>query len=195
MSIPQAFTEHPNVNRQPSQPTHPLAHHDTIYATQALIERLEAHLTPNGPTHDPDWYGWIPLKHQTFMTGMLACRQTLGHGHHRFLDVGSGIGTKLILAHELGYQAAGIERWQPYVDMSRRIAPFAHVFHANAEDFEFYDFDVVYYYGLAPDMDHDGQIKRHITDRMKPGALFFTARHPFPDWLEHVGGLIWRKSS
>jgi SAM-dependent methyltransferase len=192
--VPSAFAEHPNVQEQPSAPIHPAAHHDSINATQALIERFEAHLTPPGPTRDPNWYGWVPLKHHVFMAGMLQARQILGDGQHRFLDVGSGIGTKLILAFELGFKAAGVERWEPYIAASRQLAPFALVYPDNAEGFPFYhNYDLVYYYGLAPDMTRDGEIKRSITDRMKPGALLFTARRPFPDWLEHVGGLIWRK--
>lgn len=184
----------PSVHQLDPQPLPATADPDSIAATQRLIERLEAQLTPSGPVLDEDWYGWIALPLKTFLEGMLIARRILGPGQHRFLDVGSGIGTKLILAHELGYKAHGIERWKPYVQTSEQIAPFATVLHADAARYSAYDaWDLVYLYGIATDPSDHEQINRHITHHMRPGALFFCARQPFPTWLEHVDHLIWRK--
>jgi SAM-dependent methyltransferase len=175
------------------QPIPAIADPDNAAAVQRLIERLEANITPAGPVLDPDWYGWIPLPLANFLEGMLLARRILGPGRHRFLDIGSGIGTKLILAHELGFHAFGIERWHPYLHVSQRIAPFATVVHADAARYEpYHTFDLIYLYGVATDPADHEQINRHITSRMRAGALFFCARRPFPAWLEHAGGLIWR---
>jgi SAM-dependent methyltransferase len=180
----------PTVSHAPATTHDP----DAVNATQALIERLEAQLTPPGPTQDPDWYGWIGFPVAGFIANLLTARQFYPERSARFLDVGSGIGTKLILAHELGWVTGGVERWAAYAEVSRRLAPFAHVFSTDAQQFDCYHhYDLVYYYGLAPDQVIDAQIKRHITDRMKPGALFFSGRRPHPDWLEHREALIWRK--
>jgi hypothetical protein len=93
----------------------------------------------------------------------------------------------------LGWQAEGVERWGPYVEVAERIAPMAAHWRMNAQEFDdWHLFDLVYYYGLAPEQGRDERIKRHIADRMKPGALLFCARRPFPTWLDHIDGLIWR---
>lgn len=212
MTTPTAFAHHPNVTRTTtSLPA--IATPDATNATQALIERLEAHLTPPGPTQDPDWYGWIPLRHAVFLAGLLQARHILNRqasairqtstetvnqndGRYQFLDVGSGIGTKLIIAHELGYHPHGIERWSPYVDVSRTIAPFAEVVTASATDPPggYYSrYDLIHYYGCSPDQAKDGAIKDRVTTHMKPGALFFTTRRPFPTGMQHVAQFLWRK--
>jgi SAM-dependent methyltransferase len=203
---PTSFTNHPNVTQIPTTHQPASADPDAINATQALINRLEAHHTPPGPTQDPNWYSWIPLPHDTFLQGLLQARQILNRygtpppsGRYTFLDVGSGIGTKLIIAHELGYHPTGIERWQPYIEVSRKIAPFAPVIHANANDIAvavgLRQFDLIHYYGCAPDPDRDGHIKQRITNAMKPGSILFTTRKPYPDHLERVAPFLWRKTS
>lgn len=186
--------ELPRVQQLASQPLPSIAIPEARAAVQALVERLEANHTPPGPTKDPHWYSWIPLPLHTFLENMLMARTILGPGTHRFLDVGSGIGTKLILAHELGFKATGIERWRPYIDVSRRLAPMARVLHGDGAQYMAYNlYDLVYIYGIATDPNDHARINAHIAGQMKPGALMFCARRPFPEGLEHQGGLIWRK--
>jgi hypothetical protein len=170
-----------------------IADTDNQAAIQNLIERLEANLAPTAPVPDPNWYGWIPLPLGTYLENMLTARRILGPGRHRYLEIGSGIGTKLILAHELGWQTTGIERWGPYAEVSRQLAPFATIHHADAASWSDYgSSDLIYLYGIATDpSDHDA-INHHITRRMRTGTLFFCARRPFPTWLEHIDRLIWR---
>jgi SAM-dependent methyltransferase len=204
-TTPPSFTNHPNVTQIPTLPQPASADPDAINATQHLINRLEAHHTPPGPTQDPDWYGWIPLPHDTFLQGLLQARRILNRygtpppdGRYTFLDVGSGIGTKLIIAHELGYHPTGIERWQPYITTSQQLAPFAHTHHLNAAHIAgaFYrTFDLIHYYGCAPDPERDGRIKQRITNAMKPGSILFTTRQPYPTDMDHVATFLWRKPS
>jgi SAM-dependent methyltransferase len=184
----------PNVTQVEPQQLPSIAEPEARAAVQALIERLEANYLPRGPTQDEYWYGWIALPLGTFLEGMLTARAVLGPDKHRFLDVGSGIGTKLILAHELGWHTTGIERWRPYIDVSRRLAPMARVLHGDGAQFmSYHRYDLIYLYGIATDPSDHEQINQHIVKQMKPGALFFCARRPFPDGLEHVAELIWRR--
>jgi hypothetical protein len=187
-----ALIQHPSVTIDP-MPTPPMADPDNVAALQRLVERLEAQLTPRGPTMDEDWYGWIPLPIATFLENMHSARHLMGPGRHSFLDIGSGIGTKLILAHELGFEAHGVERWPAYANTSRQIAPFAEVRVCDAAQLgSYHAYDLVYLYGIATSQAEHDRINRQITSRMRRGALFFCARQPFPAWLEHLGGLIWR---
>lgn len=169
------------------------SHPDSIAAISEVLERLEAQITPRGPVEDEQWYGWIPFPLDQFIEGMRICRQQLGPGWHRFLDIGSGIGTKLALADALGFESFGIERWKPYVDVSDRCFPHCPVIVSEANYPNEYDrFDVVFLYGCATSSAEHERLNRVITGQMKSGALFFAPKPPLPVWLEHVDGPIWR---
>jgi SAM-dependent methyltransferase len=111
-----------------------------------------------------------------------------------FLDVGSGIGSKLFLAEQAGLQPAGLELRTAYVEVSRRIWPQYPVTCADALAYEDYgDFDVIYCYRIAQGPDLQDRVNRRIIEQMRPGALFFSAGGPNPDWLEQVGDNVWRR--
>ena len=172
----------------------PIAERHQHNALLELIARLETHITPRG-LNDPDWYDWISLPLTTYLNGMRSIRAHLGPGRHHYLEVGSGIGTKLILAHALGHHATGIEHHQPYVQVSRRLAPHCPVIHANAldKDGAYHNADIIYNYSIATDQDQHHQINQLITHRMRRGAIYFTARHPQPDQLEPIAPNVWIK--
>ena len=112
----------------------------------------------------------------------------------RFLDVGSGLGTKLHLARILGFDAHGLELRGHYADASRELFSDCPVTVGDASAFSDYDaFDVVYCYRPCVDPDEQTRLNRLISERMATGALFFSAGGPWPDWLDHVGGQVWRK--
>jgi hypothetical protein len=159
-----------------------------------LIQRLERYIAPIG-ADEPDWYDWIPLSMTTYLDGMRHIRNRLGPGRRQYLEIGSGIGTKLVLAHALGYHATGIERHAPYVHVSRALAPHCPVIEGDAQHaFAIYpNADIIYNYGIAIDQEHHHQINQLIADRMSPGALYFTPRHPQPDQLEPVAENVWIK--
>lgn len=160
--------------------------------TQPLVDRLEAAVC--GDEWDkPTWYGWAPLPLLDFYDGMRVAREALGPGRHSFLDVGAGIGSKVFAAHWLGFEASGVEHHEPYVDVARRLFPEVTVTLGTALDFEDYgSFDVVYCYRIAVNPDLQVTVNRYVADRMRRGAVFFSAGGPYPDWLEHVEGQVWR---
>jgi SAM-dependent methyltransferase len=173
---------------------------DALRAVQELWERFEANLMPP-PPKDPDAierFSYIPLALEPFLKGMALCREVLGLGRHRFLEVGSGIGTKAALAHALGFDAYGLEYHEPYVDVAHRLFPHVNYACGDARDphLDYDEFDVVYCYRVAVNRDVQGKINRRIADDLHPGALFFSASGsgPYPEWLEHVDGLVWRKA-
>lgn len=168
---------------------------DAIRATHELITRLEANLTPIALGR-PNHHSAIPLRLDHFLEGMRTIRNTLGPGPHTFADIGSGIGTKLALAHALGFQPEGIENHEPYIEVSRRLFPHIPIHHTDAANYQHYHkYDVVYAYRPAVSRDHQHHINQTISDQLKPGALFYSvsSRGPHPDWLEQIDELIWRK--
>lgn len=140
----------------------------------------------------PIFYGWLPLSKDEFLFEM----SYVGNGDGRsFLDVGSGLGEKLVFARELGFDAHGLELRPELVDIARRFFPEFPVTIDNALEYDRYgDFDVIYLYQLSPDHDIDREINERIVDQMRPGAYFVCAGGPYPDddRLEHVGAQVWR---
>jgi SAM-dependent methyltransferase len=113
-----------------------------------------------------------------------------------FLDVGSGIGSKLFLASQSGWEAHGLESRAEYALVSKQLFPDLPVELGDAFAYQAYDqFDLIYSYRLCVDPDHQDCLNDIIAKQMKPGALFFSAGGPWPDWLEHVGGQVWRTPS
>ena len=141
----------------------PTAVLDAINATQELIERLEAQITPP-PNKDEQWYSWIPNRLAFFFEGMRIARATLGPGRHRFLEVGSGMGRNLCLAHQLGFDPVGIELHEPYIDASHRVFPHLKAYQMDATIYEgYYWFDLVYCYRIAVDREKQNVINQMIT--------------------------------
>ena len=134
-------------------------------------------------------YGWEPLPLYDFLQGMRVARP--GDGR-RFLDVGSGVGEKLKLAHMLGWEPEGVEINPILAGTSREMWPYP-VTVADAFDYDGYgEFDLVYCYAILIERDDQMELHHHVTERMRPGALYFAAGGPDPDWLENIGGQVWR---
>jgi hypothetical protein len=173
------------------------AHQDAIAATQELVDRLEAHYTP--PTHqDLERYGYIPFKLEPWYRGMLTARVVLGPGVHSYLEIGSGVGTKLCLARALGWRPQGIEAYLPYVNVSRQLFPHCPVASLDAHSYTgFQQAELIYCYKVDVDRERHDRLNRLVASSMKAGALYFcpSASGPYPDWLEHVDGYVWRKTA
>ena len=156
---------------------------------QLLLDRLESAVSPPLPD-ETRFYGWQPLPLIDFYRGL----DVIGPGAGRsFLDVGSGIGSKLSLASQSGFAPEGIERHAAYVQTSLGLFPDLPVTLGTADAFDRYDaFDVVYCYRPCVDPNEQTRLNHLISDRMRPGALFFSAGGPYPDWLTLLGDQVWR---
>jgi SAM-dependent methyltransferase len=142
---------------------------------EQLVVKLQdqiMNITPLPPS--TEWFDWQSLPLSWFYAGMLEASKKLGPGRHKFLDVGSGIGTKLYLADSLGFDPYGIEHNADYVDISRTLWPEYPVYLVNALDYVEYDaYDVIYSYRLARNDDLQRQVNEHIVQHMREGAIFF----------------------
>lgn len=158
--------------------------HDPTLALDQTLTRLEAGwFTPHG---DDTGFDLHPLPMREFLAGMAACGEP-----GRFIDLGCGVGTKLLVAHLLGWAVVGVERHADYADAARRLVPEATVVTGDVLDVSLDGFDVVYSYRLMVDLDAQHELNRRIVARMRPGALFFCAGSD-PVGLEPVGLSVWR---
>lgn len=159
---------------------------DVLTALDQTMQRLETGwFTPHGNDEGFDFHS-LPLRE--FLAGMAACGEP-----GSFIDVGCGIGTKLAIAHYLGWTVAGVERHADYADAARRLVPEARITTGDALDVDLTEFDVVYSYRLMVDLDQQHELNRAIVAKMRPGALFFSAGSN-PMGLEPVDfdAAVWR---
>ena len=115
--------------------------------------------------------GWIPFQVADFtaiMTEVMAVTDGVS-----FLDVGSGIGTKMLVASRLfGLTTAGIEFSQDLAAVSakRRCTP---VYVGDALNWpgSYGDYDIVWMYRPFRDEELQAQLEQRVYAEMKPGAV------------------------
>jgi SAM-dependent methyltransferase len=118
----------------------------------------------------------------------------------RFLDIGCGPGSKLLIAQEhYGLDAYGIDRVPEYVAAAREAGLKADV--ADALDWTGYgDFDLIWFYRPMADPALQAQLEWHVWNSMAPGAIVACANLESPppfflpvldDWELKRG--IWMK--
>ena len=139
----------------------------------------------------------IRLRPQEFAAHALAAYRVslvLGHfGKARFVDVGCGGGSKLLLASRYFTRADGIEFDRGYVGSARRLVeacrlPKSEVFEANALEFDQYDqYDVVYFYQPMKDPELLQELERIITSSVRPGTVLVAPYPSFATRAEDLG--------
>lgn len=168
-------------------------------AVGRLIERFEAAFTPPLSEITDGFYSWVSLPLTDFLAGMRVAQQYLidrdrWDGRRVFLDVGCGIGSKLVLASELGWRTAGIEMYPAYVESACALCPSTPIYQVNAFDFaEYGRADLVYSYRLCASDEEQERLTAHIIGQMEPLSLLFLARCPDPEGLEPLGEGVWVK--
>lgn len=120
---------------------------------------------PRSPTNP-----WMPFQVADFLSIVFECvPEAAGY---RFLDVGCGPGTKMLIAsHFYGMDAAGIE-----IDPAMARAARAHGSVVCGDALQappgaFGTWDVIWLYRPFRDRDLERQLEKRIMDEMKPGAI------------------------
>ena len=161
-------------------------------------DRMHAHLSPHIPNlyHDtPGHHGDLPYPSTDFLRYAMAARRIcLAMDKHApaFLDVGCGIGLKVLQAAELFAQADGLEYEPAHAAAGQTMLqrggwPVAQIFHADALTFERYgDYDVLYVYkpmyGAALE-----QMEARLTGQARPGTLLIAPYTDFTTRFETMG--------
>lgn len=93
-------------------------------------------------------YPYIRFGNAAFETALVACLEVMRQPSRtvRFLEVGCGLGTKCEIARLHGMQASGLDLNPEYVALADRIYFNCTFLHANALEFDYREFDLVYYH-------------------------------------------------
>lgn len=131
---------------------------------------------------------WMPFQMADFVAIMTeVMRETDGVG---FLEVGSGIGTKMMIAKYLfGLTTFGIEYDETLVTVSDQ-KKRGSVWRGDALHFYYgySNYDIIWMYRCFRDEELQAQLEQKIYDEMKPGAIFAGAalQNPPKGWTTIV---------
>lgn len=140
-----------------------------------------------------EFFGYDPLPRAEFQPAIELAAELKPGGS--FVDVGCGVGTKLIRAQRVGLRASGLELNPRYAALARRLAPSANIEVGNAFDWTRYgEFDVVYCYRLCVADELQRQLDAHIIPLVRADAVLFWPCNPQPrdfGW-ELIAPHLWR---
>jgi SAM-dependent methyltransferase len=133
-------------------------------------------------------YPYIRSANSVFEAVLLA---TLGRlqkppAEIRFLEVGSGLGTKCEIARLHGLQSSGVELNPGLVELARRIFWNCKFVHANALEFDYHEFDLVYYYVPFFEDVLLFQLEQRILSQLPINGILIATR--LSDALQHAIG-------
>jgi len=120
---------------------------------------------------EEDFYSFIPCDVEGFLNVLVQTIDILGEDKtKKFLDVGCGIGTKMLLASS-AFDVYGIEVRNKYIQVAKTLG-MEQVFELNALDFCHYcDFDVIYFFTPIRNKELEKQLEIKIYTDAKDGAI------------------------
>ncbi len=159
----------------------------TAQQWQNAFEKFEQLFNRWTPNTDPNQYGstqvdgrytFIPNYLTTFTHQLSeASKLVKGIGSYpgpSFVDVGCGIGSKLLIASMFGFQPNGVEIVPEYARIAQRAGRII-VGDALRQSYE--AFDVVYFYRPFYDGKLEEKLEKHIIKTAKPGAVILANYH------------------
>jgi len=181
----------------PDEPPDGSPEQGQLLAYQNCLDRLHSYFSPTPPhLYSPEIgrHGDLPYPFTRFFRLMQAVRRLVlaqGRGSASFLDVGCGVGLKLLQAAEFFDVVHGFDFDPERAAVAHRLVaraqrPQDRGFCADALTFDGYgDHDVIYAYKPLSDPDLLQQMERRIVAQAKPGALlilpYFEADFRFED--------------
>jgi SAM-dependent methyltransferase len=150
----------------------------------ACTSRMAADVLPLAGT-----YGYRPLANHDWLPAFEAARANLAPGA-RFLDVGCGLGVKVLRAASAGLDAWGLELRPRYAELARKLG--AQVIDGDARQWDGYgEFDCVFLFHLLRDYEPELDLERQVAGAMRPGTVLMLFGVWRPEW-EVLGPNCWR---
>lgn len=121
--------------------------------------------------HDTNYYPNASFSILRFIATLRRVQRLCGNGA-RFLDVGCGLGNKVWIAQELGFDAHGIEVNEKYVEIAQNLVDPQRVLCQDATTYADYGrYDVIYFFNPMP----SGALEAAVLGGARQGALIFHA--------------------
>jgi SAM-dependent methyltransferase len=166
------------------------------YALTKAIRTFERILVGHRPKDLPnDSYEYIPFNLESFIKQIKVAYKLAKRGNTepQFLDIGCGIGTKVMIARTFFAISHGVEISKEYYDIAKKLTNYcnAYVFHEDALKFKnYHEYDVLYYYCPIADYNKQRELEKLVCECMKPGAILLanlrkSSEEKFAEWGVH----------
>ncbi len=145
-------------------------HDVTLAALAQTIDALERAWFPAVLPEHPEFYEYQSTPVDTFVVALQMVRER-ARGN-AYLEVGCGIGTKLVIAQHFGFEVHAIEARAQYVATAQFLCPEATIKIADARHYDNYGaFDVIFCY--RPLISDEGQaaLDEFICGKAKSDAV------------------------
>jgi 2-polyprenyl-3-methyl-5-hydroxy-6-metoxy-1,4-benzoquinol methylase len=147
---------------------------ETIHNAVAIEQRW-IHLCPELRREEehPQEYGWEPyppLEFANLLSVAIAYNPT-----GRFLDVGAGIGTKVLIAARMGLDAHGLELYPQYVEAAREMG--ANVRQWDVRNSFSLRYGIVYINHPLRDTEAEDLLEYRIQHQVAPGTVLITVNN------------------
>lgn len=139
---------------------------------------------------DEKCVGYIPMRLRDFRPALSIAAAIKPHGS--FLDVGCGIGTKLLLAQRAGLTTNGIEIRPRYAAMAMKMAPGTNLMWGDVREIDvpWSAFDIVFCYSPLDEPD-ESELEARIAREMRPDAVCMMAYRNMPEPWRKVAPHVW----
>jgi len=144
-------------------------------AIDKIVEILEQQITPQ-ITASEQFHSYYPFPISHFLDGLYCLAKE--RPNSKYLEVGSGIGTKLILAAEAGFKVTGIEINPEYFEESKKLIESSgqsiELIQVDAKTWNHYqEFDCIYLGGAFKNEFEENELEDIILQSVQPSTLLF----------------------
>jgi len=160
---------------------------EQLEAIHRTIQRLEMAWVPDvldHPVFKP--YQVLPV---AMLLDALRDAEPSARGR-RFLDIGCGVGTTLLLVHLMGYQVSGFDRVPEYIDQARRLVPEADVWVADLFNVEEFDADIILMAHPCEDEEVEREAEEHVIERASEGTILITPGSVVQPGASYINGYV-----
>jgi protein-L-isoaspartate O-methyltransferase len=167
---------------------------DPLLAVADLVDRLERGWYAAEAWDGSDTHPYTPYPLPEFLAGLDAAIKAAPGP--RYLEVGCGIGSKLVIAANLGLDVTAIESRERYAAVARHLCPAAVIEIADARGWGRYGgFDMIYCYRPIVSEAGEAALEADITAQAKTGSvLFLPDRHVEVTGWRQVAEFVWMKN-
>jgi SAM-dependent methyltransferase len=167
----------------------PAESHAQLAKLAAMLDGVQDYFTNElvggiGPLADkPESYAFVGRRIEDALAQLAKGRALFPErSTPRFLDCGSGLGFIATLAKGLGFAATGLEWSEQYVTLARKLFPSTKTVQGDVLEFEYGDFDVVYYYGPFADEALQQRFEEKVEAELKSGGVILANRKSSDAW-------------
>jgi hypothetical protein len=179
----------------------PVSRAAKIRAALLHADQLDQAWMRKVPEDDRRYAPWMPFSNDAFLALALAALREAPGDPPSFFEIGCGIGSKMMLAHDvLGFSVSGIERVTELAVQAAQLGYDAEI--GDAADYGGYGkHDIVWFNRACRDPVLQAQLEARVWENMRPGAVAMCANleAPPPGWIvvdqdmDHVCRGAWQK--